>query len=213
MKVNEAITAVMKAVGAVGKQEHNEQQGFNFRGVDTVVNAIFPALIEHGLLVVPHKVLSYEYGTVEIGRNRTRMGHVKLTQQFKWIGPEGDELITESAAEAMDVGDKATSKAHSVARRTNILETLNLPTRQTDPDAQTYERSAGVEPEEPQRTEMDDVLDELDDAVAALKLHAGDVAGKFYAKHKKPPRHTTAELVRGFIATLHEEAEKTEKAS
>ena len=59
----------------------------------------------------------------------------------------------------------------------------------------------------PQRTNLDDALDELDDAVAALKLETGKVASDFYTQHKKPPRHTTAETVRAFIKKLHDDAE------
>lgn len=56
----------------------------------------------------------------------------------------------------------------------------------------------------PQRTPMDDALDELGDACAALGLNQTEVAGKFYAIHKKPPRQTSPQQVREFIETLHE---------
>jgi hypothetical protein len=56
------------------------------------------------------------------------------------------------------------------------------------------------------RTPLDDALDELGDACAALGLNQTDVAAKFYAIHKKPPRQTSAEQVREFIESLHEGA-------
>jgi hypothetical protein len=37
--------------------------------------------------------------------------------------------------EAADAGDKATSKAHSVAYRTCLLQALSIPTHEPDPDA------------------------------------------------------------------------------
>jgi hypothetical protein len=43
--------------------------------------------------------------------------------------------------EAFDSGDKATAKAMSVAFRIALLQGLSLPTDETDPDAQTYERA------------------------------------------------------------------------
>lgn len=60
----------------------------------------------------------------------------------------------------------------------------------------------------PPRTELDDALDELDDAVAALHLNTGKVAAQFFAAHKKPPRQTDAKTVLDFITGLHDEAEK-----
>lgn len=56
------------------------------------------------------------------------------------------------------------------------------------------------------RTELDDALDELGDTCAALDLNQTDVAAKFFAVHKKPPRHTTSEAVREFIGTLHDQS-------
>lgn len=146
MKVHEALSKVMKDVGAVKKLDRNTSSGagYNFRGIDAVTSAVYPALIEHGVIVVP-KVLDYQYGTVVVGHKRTEMSHVRLTVQFTWIGPEGDVLEGVSAGEAFDSGDKATAKAHSVAFRTALLQTLCLPTDEPDPDSHTYER-AGVDP-------------------------------------------------------------------
>lgn len=141
MKVHEALVEVMKSVGAVKKTDRNSQQNFSFRGVDAVTSAVYPALVEHGVVVIP-KVLDYKYGTVVVGRNRTEMGHVQLTVAFKFVGPEGDSVESVVAAESMDAGDKATAKAHSVAFRTALLQTLCLPTDEPDPDSHTYERSA-----------------------------------------------------------------------
>lgn len=43
----------MKEVGAIAKKDKNQAQGFNFRGIDSVVNAVSPALQKHGVIVVP----------------------------------------------------------------------------------------------------------------------------------------------------------------
>lgn len=60
----------------------------------------------------------------------------------------------------------------------------------------------------PPPTELDFALGELDDTVAALKLETGKVAAQFFSMHKKPPRQTSAKVVREFIELLHNEAEK-----
>lgn len=137
------LNRVKSAVGAVGKEGRNQQQNFNFRGVDQVVNAVSPHLNEHGIITVP-EVLSHSYETIEIGSKRTAMGHVTLKVKYHFYGPAGDALTATVVSESMDSGDKAMAKAMSVAYRIALLQVLNLPTTEADPDSQSYERSEHV---------------------------------------------------------------------
>ena len=139
----QSLNEVMKAVGAIAKSDRNSAQGFNFRGIDSVVNAVSPQLQKHGVIVMP-SVEEYDYSNVEIGKNRTVMGHVKVRVTYTFVGPEGDAIKATVVGEAMDSGDKATAKAMSVAFRTALLQSLCLPTDDVDPDAQSYERSEAV---------------------------------------------------------------------
>lgn len=141
LPIAQALSEVMKSVGGIAKKDRNNAQGFNFRGIDSVVNAVSPALQKFGVIVVP-SVEDYEYHTVEIGRNRTAMGHVKVKVSYTFIGANGDAIKTTVVGEAMDSGDKATAKAMSVAFRTALLQALCLPTDEIDPDAESYERSS-----------------------------------------------------------------------
>lgn len=140
VSVHVALNNVKSAIGAVKKQEQNRSQGFNFRGIDAVVNAAAPALNEHGVVVCPY-VISHVYETVEIGKARTPMAHVTLNVAYRFYGPEGDYVESLVFSEAMDSGDKAAAKAMSVAYRIALLQTLNLPTDEPDPDSVSYERS------------------------------------------------------------------------
>ena len=139
--VHEALAAVKAEVGAVKKAEKNVQQGFNFRGVDSVVNAASPALNKHGVIVVPD-IEDYAFDTVEIGRNKTSMGHFILRAKYTFYGPAGDSISCRVISESMDSGDKGAAKAMSVAYRIALLQTLNLPTDEPDPDTESYERSS-----------------------------------------------------------------------
>jgi len=141
LPIAQALSEVMKAVGAISKKDKNTAQGFNFRGIDSVVNAVSPALQKFGVVVVP-SVEEYDYQTVEIGRNRTAMGHVRVKVTYTFIGVNGDAIKATVVGEAMDSGDKATAKAMSVAFRTALLQSLSLPTDEVDPDAHSYERSS-----------------------------------------------------------------------
>ena len=149
LPIAQALNEVMKAVGGIAKKDRNQAQGFNFRGIDSVVNAVSPQLQKFGVVVVP-TVEDYSYDTVEIGRNRTAMGHVKVKVTYTFIGASGDAIKTTVVGEAMDSGDKATAKAMSVAFRTALLQALCLPTDEPDPDATSYERSSAEDVIAPQ---------------------------------------------------------------
>lgn len=141
LPIAQALSEIMKAVGGIAKKDRNQAQGFNFRGIDSVVNAVSPALQKFGVIVVP-SVEEYDYQTVEIGKNRTAMGHVRVKVTYTFIGANGDSIKATVVGEAMDSGDKATAKAMSVAFRTALLQSLSLPTDEVDPDATSYERSS-----------------------------------------------------------------------
>lgn len=127
-------------VGSVAKKERNNSQNFNFRGIDAVVNAVAPVFNELGIINVP-EVLEHEYEQVTVGAKQSVMGHVQLIVKYTFYGPEGDSIAATVAGEAMDAGDKACAKAMSVAYRTALLQVLNLPTDEPDPDASSYSRT------------------------------------------------------------------------
>ena len=54
MKVYKAISEVSgEMLAGIAKDRKNQQQGFMFRGIDAVYNALAPALVKHGLLILP----------------------------------------------------------------------------------------------------------------------------------------------------------------
>lgn len=135
----EALANVMADVKAVGKNENagSGNYGFKFRGIDAVINAVNPALKKHGVIVMP-EVQSVEHEVVTA--NGKQHKSVFVTVKYTFYGPGGDSLSTVVAAEAMDSGDKGTTKAMSVAMRVALIQTLCLPTDEPDPDTQIYQR-------------------------------------------------------------------------
>jgi hypothetical protein len=163
--IHQALNAAMLEVGAVGKDSFNEQQRFNFRGIDAVVNAVAPAFRAHGIVVTP--VLSkIDYTTVTTAKG-SQMSAVRVIVEYVFSGPEGDAISAIVAAEAFDSGDKATAKAMSVAYRTALLQTLCLPTDEPDPDSYTYVQEAPAPVEVPGLTTL-----------AAKLRHVGDTAAR-----------------------------------
>lgn len=151
MKVGEAITAVMADVRAVGKDGVNQQQNFNFRGVDAVVNALSPVMRKHGLTVRPSGVIHKEHQGFTSKSGALGIS-TRLIVEYTFTGPEGDELKSVVASEANDYGDKSTAKAMSVAFRTCLLQAFALPTTETDPDAESYDRGQAFQQQQ-HRTE------------------------------------------------------------
>lgn len=137
--VQAALCAVKKAIGAVGKDGENKAQGFRFRGVDAVVNAAAPHLNEHGVVVAP-RVLSFASEQYET-RNGAKMRSLTAEVEYTFTGPAGDQLVCSVLAESSDSGDKAAPKMMSVAYRTALLQVLNLPTDDPDPDESAHERA------------------------------------------------------------------------
>lgn len=138
MKVHEAIAAVMKDVTEVGKGDRNDFHKFMFRGIDRVINEVGPALRRHGVLVIP-ELRDLTSRDVTTSKDKSTR-EVTVTVAYTFIGPEGDQLTAVVPGEAQDSGDKAVSKAMSVAFRTALLQSLTIPTEQRDPDTQSYER-------------------------------------------------------------------------
>lgn len=147
----QALSAVSKDVGAVGKdrQAPGNIGGFMFRGVDAVVNAVHPALARHGVVLLPN-VLSREAVTVPTRQGGT-MVNVTVLTRFTFYGPAGDSLSVTTYGEAADAGDKATTKAQSVALRVALLQALMLPTDEPDPDEQGYERAGQPQQQQTQQ--------------------------------------------------------------
>lgn len=136
--VVEALALVMEDVQAVRKADRNTQQGYIFRGIDAVVNAVGPAFRKHGVIAVPTKTEArYRDVTTNTGKP-SRECTVIVTYRF--YGPAGDFIDCEVPGESMDFGDKGAPKAMSVAYRIALLQALCIPTDEPDPDAQSYER-------------------------------------------------------------------------
>lgn len=145
--VYQAFNAVMADVRAVGKDDFNQQQNFAFRGIDATINAVGPALREHGVIIVPQEQLADIATEYQTTRGNTRMVNRMVKIRWRVYGPHGDWFEGESWGEAADSGDKAMSKAQSVAYRVFLLQALCIPTGDRDPDADAHERAGSSQGE------------------------------------------------------------------
>lgn len=144
MKVYQAIAAVAAAMSATGisKDRRNAQQGYNFRGIDDVYNALGPILAKHGLVVLP-RVLGREC----VERTTAKGGalfYVTVEVEFDFVSAEdGSKHKVKTFGEAMDSADKATNKAMSAAYKYAAMQAFCIPTEgDNDADAHTHEVAA-----------------------------------------------------------------------
>lgn len=133
--IYEAIPKVIADVGAVGKDKVNQQQGFKYRSVDDVFNALNPALAKNGVFIVP---LILQRECVEAGKTSRGASIVKvmLKVKFTFYASDGSHIETIIYGEAMDMGDKGTNKAMSIAYKYACFQVFCIPTEEMqDPDA------------------------------------------------------------------------------
>ena len=135
--IYEAICGVMADIGAVGKNKKNQQQGFMFRGIDDVMNALAPALVKNKVFIVPE--VTHEERTERVTPKGGVLFYTRLHVNYHFYTTDGSSVTASVIGEAMDSGDKATNKAMSIAYKYAAFQVFNIPTEEMqDPDAEVH---------------------------------------------------------------------------
>jgi len=137
-KIYTKMCAVMKDIGAIGKNEKNVMQKFNFRGVDTVYNQLHSILSKHEVFTVSD-ILSDRHEERK-SKNGGNLIYRVITIKYRFYTVDGSCVESTVIGEGMDSGDKACNKAMSVAHKYCLLQAFCIPTEeQKDPDAETHQ--------------------------------------------------------------------------
>lgn len=146
--VYQRIAAVQAALAKTGisKSRRNAQQGYNFRGIDEVYDALAPLLAQHELCILP-RIISREV----VERTSAKGGalfNVTVEAEFDFVSAgDGSSHTVRTYGEAMDSADKATNKAMSAAYKYAALMTFAIPTEgDNDADATTHDVATQAEP-------------------------------------------------------------------
>ena len=133
-----AMAAAMAEIGAIGKEKTNGQQGFKYRGIDDVMNALQPVLVKNRIFVTPEVLeQSREERTTQKGAVLT---YTILKIRYTFYAEDGSSVSAVVVGEGMDSGDKSSNKAMSVAFKYACFQVLCIPTEEMkDPDAETPE--------------------------------------------------------------------------
>jgi hypothetical protein len=134
--IHQSILKVSAAIGAIGKDKRADiktQSGQNFsyqfRGIDDVLDALHPALIECGVTITPQvqAVLPIQDG-------------VLLTIDYLIGNVAGETIVATFVGEGRDRGDKAAQKAQSNAYKYMAFQTFCIPVDVADSDNNQYEQ-------------------------------------------------------------------------
>lgn len=143
----EAVCSAMAGIGAIRKANKNQQQGFLFRGIDDVMNALYPVLTKHRLFLTP-EVLEH---TRE--ERQTRSGgnliYSILKVKYTLYAADGSNVSAVVIGEGMDSADKSSNKAMAVAMKYAMFQLFCIPTEEMasdDPDRVTPPSSVPAAP-------------------------------------------------------------------
>lgn len=160
--IHKAMVAIAKEIAAegIGKSRKNVQQGYNFRGVDEVMNTFSPILSKNSVYVIP------KYQNRQFFERTTMKGgvlfYVLVEGEFTFMHEDGSSIIVGPFfGEAMDSADKATNKAMAVAYKYAMFQTFCVPLEGVtggDADLQTHE----IRPNDNAGRPMDGVWEGLD---------------------------------------------------
>lgn len=189
--VYSAIIAVMADMAREGisKDKKNSQQGYMFRGIDSVYNALAPKLAAHGLCVLP-RVIAKEVAERESKSGGT-LFYTRITVEFDLVSAkDGSKHTISTVGEAMDSADKSSNKAMSAAYKYAAFMAFAIPTEgDNDADATTHEVQAKpFDPESPRKMIRQLPGCTPDDSIEAGKLTTRESLQALYTKVQKQPK-------------------------
>lgn len=137
--IYQKLGAIMSDVQAVDKTQKNVQQGFMFRGIDDMMNALHILFARHGVIIVPRELdhIQESFAT-KTGGTQFRS---RVLMQFSFVSTEdGSKVIAEGWGESADNGDKGYNKCKSIALKYVLMQMFLIPTKDiADPDKETPE--------------------------------------------------------------------------
>ncbi|WP_250519472.1 ERF family protein [Caballeronia sp. NCTM1] len=155
----------------LAKNNRNQAQGYNFRGIDDVYNVLSPLLARHELCVLP-RVISREV-TEKTNAKGTTLFYTVVHVEFDFVSAvDGSKHTVATVGEAMDSGDKSSNKAMSAAYKYAAFQAFAIPTEgDNDADATTHEVAQRSAPPAISESELADCLIAMNDAdsLEALK--------------------------------------------
>lgn len=132
---------VLEHLPAIGKDSSGEGLTYKFRSIDTVLDHLNPLLAAAGVHIIPTRQ-QFERGSY-VTKHGTVMNTVTVTSTWQIRDVEGGFFYAETVGEGSDAGDKATSKAQTMAFKYLLWPALAINSNE-DPDGVVVEPAAPV---------------------------------------------------------------------
>lgn len=141
-----AITAAMSKEGITKSRKNTQGSGYNFRGIDDVLNALSGLLAANQLCIFPRVVKREQIERAS--KSGGALFYTAVEVEFDLVSAvDGSMHTARMVGEAMDSSDKSSNKAMSAAYKYMALQTFCIPTEaDNDADAHTHEVVATPRP-------------------------------------------------------------------
>jgi len=150
-QIYELIPKVMAAIGGIEKKQQNKYFKYKFRGIDDIYNACNGPFSEHGIFVVPHKIIEASHREVETDQKKIEV-ETTLRICFRVYAPDGSYIEAEAEGVGLDGSDKSSNKAHTAAFKVFMFEAFMIATdEQSDSEFGGNQRTGKGKPTEPQQ--------------------------------------------------------------
>lgn len=145
------IADLMRRLDVVGKDGHNGHHGYNFRGIDQILNALGPAMRD----------LRMSLDVEVVGFQPLAPGHVLVHMRYLIKDDNGKVVAKlEALGEGKDGQDKAAYKAMAGAAKYALGHGLAIPFEADDPDAAApvQQQQGQAQPPVPNGIHQQDIL-------------------------------------------------------
>lgn len=138
MEIYKRMTQILKDVDCIKKDKTNTMQGYKFRGIDDMYNALHELFSKHEVFICSDVLeLNREERQTAKGGN---LIYTVLKIKFTFQTIDGSSVESIMIGEAMDSGDKSANKAMSTALKYALMQAFLIPTEELkDSDSDTYE--------------------------------------------------------------------------
>jgi hypothetical protein len=131
-KIFTAMMAVMRDIEAIVKDKVNTTQGFKFRGIDDVYNAVHPLFKKHGIFTTSEVLSSKREDRLSAKGGNLIWSILEI--RFTFYAEDGSFVQSTMQGEGMDSGDKGSNKAMAVAQKYAIIQAFSIPTVEGSPE-------------------------------------------------------------------------------
>lgn len=140
-----AISNVMAEIGAIPKDKQGN--GFKYRGIDDVMDALHPILSKNKVFIVPEVIDQSREEKQSKSGGALNYSICKI--KYTFYADDGSNISATVIGEAMDSGDKATNKSMAIAFKYACFQVFCIPL-EDDPDKDSHELK-GKKPEAQQQ--------------------------------------------------------------